>query len=241
MHLTMSDTLTRALEEGPAFQANVLDPVSHLLAGIRSAHKVTEDKCMRSLMAQRILSVMEALGTQGDINLQTRDGFTQAFLMLIHAPSAHVPTTKLQQEIRNTLTRSPADPEFHPVNTDIELPHFLAVTLLVVSRAQVPNSPGMTQAFDEGSLLHDPQVSLRFLLRIHAILQLREQFAQFKQLPNMSDEDIKTVRAVLDIVEDTLPEIDHEKTRKERILHIEDLLAGNEGTTQIQTRKAPRP
>jgi hypothetical protein len=234
MHLTMSNTLFRALQDADAFQADVLDTLSHILSGMRSAKQVTADDCLRSSIANEMLSIMEEVADKGPLPSKLQDACAMAFSILIPTPGTITDPINAQQKVKAAVTRPAADLEDQLHHEDVRT--FMSIALLAAASARVTRTPSMQGTFPMGGALDDPQVALHLLLNTHKTLSFSETFLDANLPTQMSGEDISLLRSVLTQVEDTLPAFDDHRLSEIRRERVDKLLTHGTATTTVINR-----
>jgi hypothetical protein len=229
MRLSLNAALIDAVEDADFLQRDFLDPISALLLTSRQSNGTTPQTCLRSQMALGILDLMDRFAQRRHIGIRTEMAFTQALSMLVPFPTdipgfapERIETTR---NLKSALGKAPTSTSYRGLKEKDGLFHIMGAVILAVARARTSGLTDHNATYPEGSVLHDPQSALQYLLRMHGALQLREKSISNKALPGLSDKDILKVRMILDIAEGNLPEIDHEVIHTARRARIAALLS----------------
>ncbi len=239
MNLIMSRTLADATQDAAYLQGAVLTPMAQNLSGLRAATDTSPEACLRYVMAARILDMMEAFAKRRHIGVRTEMSFTQALSLLVNDPGTipgfapeRVETT---DKLKALLATPALDRRYRSLKTSDGLFLVMAAVVLAAARAQAGEIEGQEDVFPEGSVLHDPQSAMRFLMRLHAPVSMRGADPSLKVLPALSDKDILKIRMIYDITESTLPEIDPGKLHDEHKARISAMLSDPDVTREGAT------
>lgn len=218
MQLTMSNTLTKAIKDADFLQDEILMPLSDQLLGRRCAKGLDPADCPHSNLALGIMGLMEEVAQHKTndeaIDVRTEMGFTHALAVLMDNPEL-IPgfspeVAEVAHDLKARLAMPRSDPAYRPFTKNCGVFHYMSAAILATARARMGDAIDPEDLFPEGSCLNDAYGATKFLINLHAHLQLREKLHSKDVLPELSDKDLEKIRMILDLAEASLPEIDPE-------------------------------